>query len=391
MRKVLKFAGWAVLLLMIAGCATTQPTAEKEPAVYYPPPPSLPRVQFLVSYAGAKDIEQKKSAFETFVTGEKESQRRLDKPYGIAIYDGKIYVCDTNHTVMVFDLQKKTFEPLRGAKGQGKLIQPLNISIDSEGNKYVTDAMRQQVVIFDKNDFYVKALGRPGNWRPVDAVYYKGLVYVADVKNGEIRVYNKETGELVKTFGQTGKVENMLYLPVNLTFDRKGHLYVVDDGRFQVVEFDRDGHFLNTLGSLGTNLGHFARPRGIAIDKDDNVYVVDASFYNVQMFNSKGQLLMFFGEGGTNPGKLILPAGISIDYNNMKYFKEYVAPDFDPQYLVAVVSQFGPRPVSIFAFGKEKGVKYPTYQELMKQSEEMIQKREKAQPPAKEGGNKEDK
>jgi len=390
MHKVLRFAGLAALLFVIAGCATTQPTAEKQAAVFFPPPPNLPRVQFLKSYDGAKDIEAKKSAFETFVTGEKESRRILDKPYGIAIYQGKIYVCDTNHTVMVFDLQKRTFEPLRGAKGQGKLIQPLNISIDSQGNKYVTDPIRQQVVIFDKNDFYVKALGGPGDWKPVDAVYYDGLVYVADIKNGEIRVFNRDTGQMVRTFGQVkDKPEDSLYLPTNMAFDSKGYLYVVDDGRFQVVKFDRDGHLIDTLGSLGTNLGHFGRPRGIAIDRNDNIYVVDASFYNVQMFNSKGQLLMFFGEGGTNPGKLILPAGISVDYDSLKYFNKYVAPDFQPQYLVAVVSQFGDRLVNIFAYGKEKGVKYPTYEELLKQSEEVIKKREKERPPEKKGGEKE--
>lgn len=392
MLKVLKLAGLAALLFVFAGCATTQPKTEREPAVFYPPPPDLPRVQFLVSYEGAKDIEAKKTAFETFVTGEKESRRILDKPYGVAIYQGKIYVCDTNHTVMVFDLKKKTFEPLQGAKGQGKLVQPLNVSVDSEGNKYVTDPIRQQVVIFDKNDFYVKSLGGPGNWKPVAAVYHDGLVYVADIRNGEIRVFDKNTGDVVRTFGQKGgKIEDTLYMPVNLAFDSNGYLYVVDAGRFQVVKFDRDGHFLDTLGSLGTNLGHFSRPRGIAIDKDDNIYVVDASFYNVQMFNSKGQLLMFFGEGGTKPGKLILPAGITVDYDSLRYFQKYIDPNFHPQFLLAVVSQFGQRLVNVFAYGEEKGVKYPTYEELLKQSEEIIKKREKESPPEKEGGEKEQK
>ena len=211
------------------------------------------------------------------------------------MYDGKIYVCDTNNTVMVFDMAKKTFEPLKGARGLGKLIQPLNISIDEEGNKYVTDVVRKQVIIFDKDDLYVKALGKQEDWRPVAAVFFEGLVYVADIKNGEIRVYDRNTGELVKTFGQKGEQDELLGMPSNLAFDSKGNLYVVDSGRFQIVKFDRDGHFLNTIGSVGTNMGHFGRPRGIAIDRDDRIYVVDASFYNVQIFNDKGQLLFFFG------------------------------------------------------------------------------------------------
>jgi len=390
MGKRLRMLVLMILLIAVSSCAPPEKKPE-EGAVFFPPPPSLPRFQFLFSFNGAKDIEGQKSQFETFVTGEKESQRRLDKPYGLAFYNGKIYVCDTNATVMVFDLEKKTFEPLQGAKGLGKLIQPLNISIDSEGNKYVTDPIRQQIVIFDKNDFYVTALGRAGeDWKPSDAVPYGGLVYVSDIRNGEIRVYDKTTGAMLRTFGNKGEVNETLHLPTNLAFDSLGYLYVVDAGRFQVVKYDRDGHFRDTIGSIGTNLGHFGRPRGITIDRENRMYVVDASFYNVQMFNDKGQLLLFFGEGGTKPGKLILPAQVAIDYDNIKYFEKYVDPNFQPEYLVTVTSQFGDRMVSVFAYGKEKGKKYPSDQELIDETEQYIKTKQKDLPKV-EGDEKEQK
>ncbi len=114
-----------------------------------------------------------KSAFESFVTGVKESEKRLNKPYGIAVYNGKIYVCDTNDTVIVFDLEKRTYGPLHGAQGMGKLLQPFNISIDADGNKYVTDTVRRQIIVFDKNDFYSKTFGIPETWKPVDAVPFE--------------------------------------------------------------------------------------------------------------------------------------------------------------------------------------------------------------------------
>ncbi len=384
MSKRLLLSALALVLAVASGCAAPE-TKKSEESVFFPPLPNLPRLQFLVSFSGAKDIEAEKGAFEVFVTGEKETQRRLDKPYGIAMYKGKIYVCDTNATVMVFDMAKRTFEPLEGAKGMGKLIQPLNISIDADGNKYVTDAVRQQIVVFDKNDTYVKAIGRPGDWKPVDAVPFEGRVYVSDIKNGEIKVFDDKTGEIVKTFGQTDKEEESLHLPLNLTFDSKGTLHVVDAGRFQVVMYDRDGHFMGTMGSLGTNLGHFGRPRGISIDKGNNTYVVDASFYNVQMFNDKGQLLFFFGEGGTRPGNLVLPASIYVDYDNLQYFEKYVSPNFQPEYLLLVTSQFGDRMVNVFAFGQEKGKKYPTEQELTEEAEKLIKVKEKEPPPKAEG------
>lgn len=383
MGKKLLMAVMAAIILVAAGCAT--PEKKREEAVFLPPAPDLPRFQFLASFTGAEDIETEKTKFESFVTGKEETRKRLDKPYGVAMHDGKIYVCDTNSTVMVFDMARKTFEPLKGAKGIGKLIQPLNISIDAEGYKYVSDVIRKQVVIFDKNDLFVKALGKQEDWKPVDAVFFEGLVYVADIKNGEIRVYDRNTGELVKTFGQKGELNELLGMPSNLAFDSHGNLYVVDSGRFQVVKFDRDGHFLNTIGSVGTNLGHFSRPRGLALDRENRMYVVDAAFYNIQIFNDKGQLLLFFGEGGTAPGTLILPAAVHIDYDNLKYFEEYIDPSFQPEFLVLVTSQFGDRMVNVFAHGKKKGEKYPTDQELMEEANKLIESQQKKETPKDEG------
>ena len=356
----------ALLLLILSGCATT-PSKPPEQQAFFPPPPEPARLQFLASFSGSIDIEAPRSAFATFITGEKDRDQKLDKPYGVAVYDGKIYVCDTNMTVMVFDLKKKTFEPLLGAQGLGKLIQPINISIDRDGNKYVSDPVRQQVVMFDKNDFYVKAFGTPGEWKPLDAAVIEDRLYVADIQNSAIRVLDINTGEDVAMLGKIGETSEFLDKPTNLAIDKDGYLYVSDAGRIQILKMDRDGHVMGTFGRVGTNLGHFARPKGVAVDREGRVFVVDAVFYNVQIFNQKGFILLFFGGGGTKPGDLILPAKVIVDYANTKYFEQYVSPNFIMESLVIVTSQFGERRVNVFAFGKEKDKKYLTDDELLEQ------------------------
>ncbi len=326
-------------------------------------------------------IPEQQSAFSRFVVGEKQDIR-LDKPYGVAIYDGKIYVCDTNATVAVFDLKKNAFAMLKGATGPGTLKEPINISIEADGTKYVADPARSQVVVFDRNDEYVRAYGIAGAWRPVDAVAFDTRLYVADPKNSVIKVFDKASGDLVKSIGDKGDPAERLNRPTNLAFDRDGYLYVTDIGRFQVVKFDRDGHFKGTIGKIGDNLGHFARPKGIDLDRDGRLYVVDASFNNVQIFSNQGRLLMFFGEGGDKPGDLTLPAQVAIDYDNLKYFQKYAQPDFQMEYLVLVTSQFGPRRVNILAFGKQKGKEYPTDAELLKQMEERRKQELGSEPPS---------
>jgi len=361
------------LIFITGGCAAPQ-KSEKPAAVFYPEPPDLPRLQFLTSFTGAKDVEETKSEFEAFVTGIKESEKRLNKPYGIAVHKGKIYVCDTNDTVIIFDLEKRTYGPLHGAQGIGKLLQPFNISIDEEGNKYVTDTVRKQVIVFDKNDFYAKTFGMPEEWKPVDAVPFGDRLYVADMKGGEILVLDKDTGNILKKFGSQGEPAERLFRPTNLAFDKDGIIYVSDAGKFQILKFDRDGHFRGAIGRLGSEPGAFARPKGLAVDRENRLFAVDAAFDNVQMFTREGQLLLFFGKASKGPGGMYLPAKVTIDYESSKYFEKYVEPNFEVEYLVFLTNQFGDRMVNIYAFGKEKGKKYPSDEELMKTLQEKRQK-----------------
>jgi DNA-binding beta-propeller fold protein YncE len=344
----------------------------------------LPRVQYLTHFNGLKDIEQQ-SAFDRFVVGAKKDLQ-VDKPYGVAMHDGKIYVCDTNASVAVFDLKARTFRRLKGATGQGKLSQPINISIDADGTKYVADVVRGQVVAFDANDDYLMAYGEPGAWRPVDAVPFHTRLYVADAENNLVRVFDRKSGKEIKSIGKRGDPSERLARPTNVAFDREGYLYVTDVGRFQVVKFDRDGHFKSAFGRPGDNVGHFARPKGIALDREGRLYAVDAAFNNVQIFNKEGRLLMYFGKGGEEPGDLTLPARVAIDYDNLEYFREYVQPNFQAEYLILVTSQFGDRRVNVLAFGREEGREYPTDVDLLKQIQERRRRElEKQQPKSGEG------
>ncbi|HUM00672.1 MAG TPA: hypothetical protein VL084_00175, partial [Thermoanaerobaculia bacterium] len=353
--------------------------------VFFPSSPEPPRVQYLTYFTGSKDIEEQ-SGFDKFVVGEKRDLK-VDKPYGVALFEGKLYVCDTNSGVVVFDLVKKSFDRLQGAVGPGALQQPLNIAIESDGTKYVTDPVRGQVVVFDRKDVYLRAYGITGAWRPVDAVPFEDRLYVADAANGLVRVFDKATGETLRTIGDKGEPEERLGRPTNLAFDADGFLYVSDFGRFQVVKYDRDGHYRSTIGKLGDNLGHFARPKGIAFDRDGRLYAVDAAFNNVQVFNKDGRLLMFFGSAGEKPGDLLLPAKVTIDYDNLRFFESYVAPGFQVHHLILVTAQFGPRRVNVFAAGQAKGMKYPTDAELLKEIDGLrkkeLEKQKAAQPTEK--------
>lgn len=369
----------ALVALALAAGACATPAPKKPEAAFFPAPPALPRIQFLTSFSGLRDIEEQ-SAFNRFVVGE-QIDVKIDKIYGAAIHGGRIYACDSNSTVLVFDLAGKKFVPLAGSEGEGLLQQPLNIAIDADGTKYVADVGRSQIVVFGPDDQYQRAIAPSTTWRPVDVALFEGRLYVADYENRVVQVFDKQSGELLKAIGTAGEPIEHLDRPTNVAFDPQGYLWVTDFGRFQIVEFDRDGHFQKAIGRPGDNLGDFARPKGIAADREGNLYAVDASFSNVQIFNRDGRLLMFFGGPGTEPGQLQLPADVSIDYDNVGYFKGLADPDFEIEYLVLVTSQFGPRQINVYGFGRDRTRKYPTEEEVRKLLEERRRKEMERQAP----------
>ncbi len=351
-------------LALSAGCGPT--VRERGPAVFFPPAPSAPRLQYLTTLRGLRDV-QEQSAFNRFVVGE-QPDVRLDKPYGVAMREGRVYVCDTNGTVMVFDLRAKTYGPLEGARGQGLLRQPVNISITADGTKYVSDPVRGQVVAFGPDEQYRTAFGTPGRWKPVDAVEFGGELFVADMQNSRVVVLDAASGAELRTIGTQGDPKDFLGRPSNLAFDTQGNLYVTDVSRFQVVKFDRAGKPLQTFGAVGDGPGRFARPKGVALDRDGLVYAVDAAFSNVQVFFPSGRLATYFGGPGEGPGQLMLPAKVAVDYGSIDSFREFVEPGFTPEYLVLVTSQFGKPGVNVFAYGRQEGTQYPTEEELLRQA-----------------------
>jgi hypothetical protein len=79
----------------------------------------------------------------------------------------------------------------------------------------------------------------------------------------------------------------------DVAWDRAGNIYVADGsasgiGNARVAKFDKDGHFIKSWGSRGTEPGQFNALHGIALDAQGNVYVADAGNKRIQVFDGDG-------------------------------------------------------------------------------------------------------
>jgi len=349
-------AGSGCLLLMLGnGCATATKTAPKS-YTYFPSAPDEPRIQYLTAFASDSDLGRSRS-FADFITGEVKTVDPLVKPYGVAVNGGKVFVCDTVAGVIeVFDLKKKRasyFSP----SGEGKIRLPINISVDADGTRYVADTGREQVLVYRADGTFIEAIGKKDELKPSDVAITSDRLYITDLKNHCVKVYGKAERKLLFSIAVEAKPgEGKLLSPTNLAVDKEGgRLLVSDTGGNAVQVYDLDGKYLRTIGKAGVAPGLFARPKGVAVDRNGLAYVVDAATQVVQIFDQEGRLLLFFGQAGASTrGELLLPASVKVDYDHIGYFKKFVAPGRECEYLIFVTSQFGGQKVSVYGFLKQK-------------------------------------
>jgi sugar lactone lactonase YvrE len=339
------------LALLTAACASTG-SPEQVEYVFYPNPPETPRIQYLATFGSELRARGKIGRLEEFLYGAAPAAQ-IQKPYGVDIHDGKLFVVDTiAAAVAVVDVVDGSFEPL-GVKGAGRLQKPINISVDEDGTRYVTDRKLQRVLVYDAENRYVSAFGDPEAWAPADVAIAGDELYVADRQNGQVVVLDKNSGEELRRLGREGFGVAEFLFPSNLALDGEGNVYVSDTLNYRIQKVDAEGEPLQQFGEVGDGLGQFARPKGIAVDREGRLYVVDSAFSNVQIFNAEGQLLLVLGGPGGDPGNMYLPAKIVIDYDNVDLFADRVAPGHELEYLILVTSQYGPNKINVYGFLKQ--------------------------------------
>ncbi len=334
-------------LLLLTACAGKPVTP-----IFYPGEPDPPRYQYLKTINSEADL--KKSSLAKALA---EGAFGFQKAYGVAAYKSTLIVTDSQiHGYVVIDLETNKFKFVTRdpSNRHSNIDAPFGLAVDENGTRYIADRGASRVLIFDKNDKYLRSIDfDSANSSPLDVAVDQKNVYIAHIKHNRIDVFNLETNTLSKL--DTGN--KSLEWPVAIDF-KNDHLYVAEMLQYSVAKLARSGELIETYGGLGSELGNLARPKGVAVDNNNNLLVVDASFANFQIFREDGRLLGFVAEGGQKPENLSLPAGICVSYDLAPYFQEYAAPGFKLEYIVAIATQTGPSKVNIYGFGKMEGQEY---------------------------------
>jgi hypothetical protein len=369
-KKITAILYLSLLCLVLAGCAKDKACSTKP--TFFPPAPDEPRIQWLTGITSSTDLGEKvdQSAFSLVMSGREQPDviKKIGKANGIVAYKNKLYIAETAHgRVVIIDPAKGTFEYLKGVSSpRGALKAPTGLAFDSEGNMYVADTGRKEIVVYDKAGNYRDAFGKnlDKNAKIVGVGVFKDDLYALDFGASLIRVLDRKTGEQIRSFGYREEPNQSLRAPVYFTFDNAGSIFVTNIGNNKVMKYDIDGNFLGAFGGTGERPGNFVKPRGVALDDAGRIFVVDGGFNTVTVFDDEFRLLTFFGWPGLETGSLNLPAGIAVTKDNLSHFQKYAVPGFQVESLIFVINQYGhdwciPR-VSVYGLGQMEGRKSDT-------------------------------
>ncbi|MEL6457314.1 MAG: scytonemin biosynthesis PEP-CTERM protein ScyF [Cyanobacteria bacterium J06641_2] len=226
----------------------------------------------------------------------------------------------------------------------GQLFVPQGVGErDADGNIYVSNGrglnpdgtfnpnVGNKVDVFSPDGTYLRSIGGVGSQErgrgfdePADLKFdsITGNLYVGDVFNSEIDVYNPDSGEFVTSFGSfSGRGEGDIFFgPGGMDFDAQGNLHVTDFSGDEVKVYGREGELVKTYGSLGSDPGQYNGPAGLAISENTGrIYINDQFNNRIQVLDSDTNPLFAFGTEGVEPGQFNEPIGIDLDENENIY------------------------------------------------------------------------
>ncbi|MGA8149907.1 MAG: SMP-30/gluconolactonase/LRE family protein [Terriglobales bacterium] len=308
--------------------------------IVWPNPPAIARIKYQAFYAAEKlsQLDAPKTKKQTWMDRLAGTQPASDnskvlfqlaEPYGMAVDSkGNLYVADQKvGAIFIFNTETREVQLIKN-KVQGHFVRIIGLAMDDNDRLFVSDPGLNHVLVFntkhEPEEVITDGLVSPGG---LALDVENRLLYVADVDQDQVLVYDADTLKLLRRIGTGGHHHELttpgdFARPTGMAVDRDGNLYVADTLNDRIEIFDGDGQFISTFGKAGDGPGYFSRPKGVAIDSDGHIWVVDGMQDRVQVFNQEAQLLISFGGHGLLPGQFQGIVGITIDKLNRVFTSE---------------------------------------------------------------------
>ncbi len=269
------------------------------------------------------------------------------------------------------------------------LLQPRDVDVDVNGNRYIADTGNNRIVVLDRAGNYVRSFGStcfisdgaagkcvdPDTAGPLElgdgqfrepwgvAVGADGTIFVADTWNGRIQVFDNQ-GKFLRKWGVFNIIDgdnkdpNSLFGPRGLAIALNGDLLVADTGNKRILEYTPAGEFVNQVGGGGVVLGRFEEPVDVAVDPTTGtVYVADIWIRRIQMLTPGLEAVAEWPVPSWESKDIWDKAYLAVDGNGKVYASD---PQFSQVYVYGadgkLQSSFGKYGAELNRFAKPNGL-----------------------------------
>jgi peptidylamidoglycolate lyase len=216
--------------------------------------------------------------------------------------------------------------------GKNRILMSHGLTVDPDGNVWITDIGRHQVIKCAPNGNVLLTIGEDGVPgvdkshfdKPTDvAIAPNGDIFVADgYGNSRIVKYDKD-GNYLMEWGRLGDKPGEFDTPHGLALDpKRERLYVADRTNNRIQIFDFEGAWIESWQSEA-----LGRPWGLDVDEDGNVFSIDGGDVSmastprgaVVKLSPDGEVLAKWSEHGPYNGQLIWGHDIAVDKGGNVY------------------------------------------------------------------------
>jgi hypothetical protein len=177
------------------------------------------------------------------------------------------------------------------------LVFAQQVRIDPQDNIWVVDQMTNTVLKLDPEGRVQMILGR------------KPEAVLVPVRAPAAPAAGQAAG--------VGAPTDIFNRPTDVAWDSAGNIFVSDGvGNQRVAKFDKNGVFVKSWGSKGTEPGQFGSARAIAVDAQGNVYVADPQNKRIQVFDNNGTFKSQITNVGSPQALCITPGPNQVLYSS---------------------------------------------------------------------------